>query len=270
MPIEQIEAIDRAPLVALDALARAVWQDFGIGKLTEAEASTITEAIEARRRALRRPVQAHAPLRVSVVREGAEPAPATNVASPAASPPGAARYRDRGPRQLVLRIPRPATYDRARSRERRRRLAYSGPMPSHLADQFTPGEMAVMRIVADEHRDRGGCARSVGEIAARAGVCVRTVQNALRHAERIGLVSITERRRPGVRSLTNIVRVISREWLAWIEHHGKRRERQGIGCKAVQATEKQGFIKGVGGKGRAAGGPKRGVCEGRREKASCG
>ena len=58
-------------------------------------------------------------------------------------------------------------------------------MPSHLADQFTPGEMAVMRIIADEHRDRGGCARSIGEIAARAGVCPRTVQNALRHAERI-------------------------------------------------------------------------------------
>ena len=49
MPIEQIEAISRAPLAALDALARAVWQDFGAGKLTEAEASTITEAIEARR-----------------------------------------------------------------------------------------------------------------------------------------------------------------------------------------------------------------------------
>ena len=70
MSIKQhVANIGRAPLAALDALARAVWQDFGTGKLTEAEAEAITEAIEARRRALRRPIQAHAPLRVSV-REG--------------------------------------------------------------------------------------------------------------------------------------------------------------------------------------------------------
>ena len=81
MSIEQhVADIGRAPLAALDALARAVWQDFGTGKLTEAEASTITEAIEARRRALRRPAQAHSPLRVSVVREGVERALEANVA----------------------------------------------------------------------------------------------------------------------------------------------------------------------------------------------
>jgi hypothetical protein len=65
MLADKIEAIDRTPLAALDALARAVWQDFGAGKLTDAEASTLTEAIEARRRALRRPVQAHSPLKLA-------------------------------------------------------------------------------------------------------------------------------------------------------------------------------------------------------------
>ena len=161
----------------------------------------------------------------------------------------------RGPRQLALRIPRSVTYDRARSRERRRRLAYSGPMPAHLVQSFTPTEVAVLRMVADEHRDRGGCDRSIDEIAARAGVCRRTVQNALCHAERLGLVSITERRIAGRRNLSNIVRIVSREWLAWIEHHSKTGARHGrtsvpaarhggrdvahgIGCTTVHGTEK--------------------------------
>jgi hypothetical protein len=140
---------------------------------------------------------------------------------------------------LVFRIPRPATYDRAKSHERRRRLAYSGPMPASLAARFTPAEVAVLRVIADEHRDRGGCARSVDEIAARAGVCRRTVQNALRHAERLGLVMITERRQSANRNLPNIVRVVSREWLAWLEHRGRG------GCKTVHATEKVGFQEGL-------------------------
>ena len=70
MSIEQIEAIGRAPLATLDALARAVWYDFGAGKLIEAEAAALSDAIEARRRALRRPIQAHAPLLVSVEGRG--------------------------------------------------------------------------------------------------------------------------------------------------------------------------------------------------------
>jgi DNA-binding CsgD family transcriptional regulator len=165
----------------------------------------------------------------------------------------------------VLRIPSPATYDRARSRERRCRLAYSGPMPAHLAQSFTPAEVAVLRIIADEHRDRSGCDRSVDEIAARAGVCRRTVQNALRHAERLGLVSITERRVVDRRNLPNIVRVVSREWLAWIEHHSKTRVRHGrasvpaarhgvrdvaheIGCRTVHPTDKACSFKGIEGR----------------------
>ena len=134
-----------------------------------------------------------------------------------------------------------------------------------LAAAFMLAKVAVLRIVVDEHWDRGGCDRSVDEIAARAGVCRRTVQNALRHAERLGLVSITERRVAGRRNLPNIVRVISREWLAWIEHHraktGARHGRasvpdvrhgvtgvgRDIGCTAVHPTDKVCSVKGIGG-----------------------
>ncbi len=224
MPVDQhVETIMRAPAAALDDLARAVWQDLAAGRVTEAEADAIVTAIEERRRAARKPAGGLTVPRVVVVREDDKQAPAGNVAglrnrggtSPVSSNLGGALPRgSHGPRQLTLRIPRPATYDRRESLRRRRRLAYSGPMPARLADQFTPAEVAVLRIIADEHRDRGGCARSIGEIAARAGVCPRTVQNALRHAERLGLVPITERRRPGARNLPNIVRVVSRGWLA--------------------------------------------------------
>src|SRR5918912_1425820 len=112
---------------------------------------------------------------------------------------------------------RPAAEPSGRPYRPIRRLAYRGPMRAALAAASTPAEVAVLRVVADEHRDRGSCDRSIDEIAARAGVCRRTVQNALRHAERLRLVSIQERRREGSRNLPNIVRVISREWLAWLE-----------------------------------------------------
>jgi hypothetical protein len=164
------------------------------------------------------------------------------------------------------------TVDRIRSRERRRRLAYSGPLPARLAAAFTPAEVAVLRIVADEHRDRGGCARSIDEIAARAGVCRRTVQNALRHAEHLGLVSIMERRREGARNLPNVVRVVSREWLVWLKHHTKAREQQVTGCKAVHPTENKSFSRdSAGNEGKATAsatrrhydrGPNRARCQG--------
>src|SRR3712207_4597132 len=131
MPIGQIETIMRAPAAALDTLARAVWQDHAAGRLADAEAQQLAETIEARRQALRRPGKGPAVLRVAVTREETRTA-----ASEAPRP--VPRPRHHVPQQLVLRIPRPPTYDRGRSIERRRTLAYSGCMPPHLRDQFTP------------------------------------------------------------------------------------------------------------------------------------
>src|SRR5919206_2001279 len=72
---DKIEAIGRAAWASLDGLARAVWQDLGAGTITSAEASSIIEAIEARRRALRRPAGGLSVPRVQVVHEGAERPP---------------------------------------------------------------------------------------------------------------------------------------------------------------------------------------------------
>src|ERR687884_1225710 len=182
MLTDKIEAISRLPLTALDDIMRAALTDHIAGRLSDDEAQAIYEAVEARRKALRRPIQAHSPLKVAVVREGAERPPVTNVEPRRAARPG--------PRQLTLRIPRPATYDRACSRERRRRLAYSGPMPARLAAYFTPGELAALRVIADEVRDHGKCDLTLGKIGGRAGVGRTTVQNAIRVTVRPGLMSV--------------------------------------------------------------------------------
>src|SRR5262249_62105804 len=69
--------------------------------------------------------------------------------------------------------------DKQASGERRHRLAYSGVMPHHLAARLTPGDMAVMRVVADEYRRQGRCELARDEVAARAGVCPMTVRRAM-------------------------------------------------------------------------------------------
>ena len=74
-------------------------------------------------------------------------------------------------------------------------------MPPALACKFTVSELAVLRIVGDEVRQHGQCARCVDEIVARAGVCRRMVQNAIREAARLGLLAIEERRREGRHNL---------------------------------------------------------------------
>lgn len=99
---------------------------------------------------------------------------------------------------------------------RRRQLAASGPMPPAIAANFTTAELAVMRIVLDEIRLKGRCDRSVAEIAARAGCCRTSAQNAIRAAVTLGLLRVTERRLSGWRNLTNVIVLVSPEVRAWI------------------------------------------------------
>jgi hypothetical protein len=188
-------AIAAAPLKALDHLGREVWAAHGAKLLDDAETSAALEAIQARHKHAR-PKHAEA-----------------NPLLPAAS------YPKPRPR-------RPQSPDRRASIERRRRLVASGPLPPAMAARFTWGEQAVMRIVGDECRQHGTCSLHVDAIAARAGVHRTTVQNALREAQgRSGnapLVHVQERRRKGQRSLTNIIKVVSTEWAAWLRRGPRR------------------------------------------------
>ena len=197
MFVDQItEAIARASLAGCDGLARDLWKAYSAGVLPDADTEALSAAIEARRRTLR----------------GGAGQPAASSQKPPLSRP------TRFPPRRVQVSP-----DRRKSIERRRHLAASGPMPPALAARFTTGELAVLRVVVDELVENGLCSRSLAEISARAGVCRTTAQNAIRRAAKLGLASIEERRRPGRKNLPNLVRVVSREWLTWIEMGGGRR-----------------------------------------------
>src|SRR6185503_19677022 len=123
---------------------------------------------------------------------------------------------------------------------RRRHLAASGPMPPALACKFTVSGLAALRIIGDEVRQHGQCARCVDEIAARAGVCRRMVQNAIREAARLELVTIEERRREGRRNLPNVIRIVSKESSSWLARGGRSSRPAAeplIGCKKLRPTD---------------------------------
>jgi hypothetical protein len=198
-------------LAHVDELARDLWQAYGAGTISDADAESLAARIEDRRREIR-------------------PKDKTAVRVPDL-PRIAASF-------FPAKTKNPTSPDRAVSRDRRRRLACSGPMPPALACRFTTGQLAVLRIVGDEFRDRGACELSLGAIAARAGVCVTLARDAIRLAAGDGLLIIEERRQHRAKNLPNRVRVVSREWITWL------RRGPGGGSKKMGATD-IGFPKTV-------------------------
>ena len=145
-------AIDGArTLTRLDHLSRSIWQGLTAGAVVDDDAQALAERLHARRSVLRGEIK---PVGIPVGRPSIFP-----------------------PRRLQRAPKRPFAI------ARRRHLAASGPMPPALACKFTVSELAVLRIIGDEVSQHGQCDRCVDEIAARAGVCRRMVQNALREGE---------------------------------------------------------------------------------------
>lgn len=223
-------AIDAARTLArMDELARRIWQGHASGALDDEAAQALAERLHERRKAVRGTI---VPVGVPVGRVSLFP-PRRPVRSP----------------------------DRWASLTRRRQLAASGPMPPALAARFTTGQLAVLRIVGDEVARQGACALCLDAIAARAGVCRRLAQGAIRLAEGDGLLVVQERRHEGRRNDPNVVRVLSREWLAWLRRgrgsvsktrpslHGSAAQVRGdataavlsssIGCKRLRPTDSQ-------------------------------
>src|SRR3954470_18924128 len=183
-------AIDGArTLTRLNHLSRSIWQGLVAGAVADDDAQALAERLHARKSILRGEIK---PVGIPLGR-------------PSIFPP---RRPQRAPQRPVAIV-------------RRRHLAASGPMPPALACKFTVSELAVLRIIGDEVRQHGQCARCVDELAARAGVCRRLVQNAVREAARLGLLTIEERRREGRRNLPNVIRIVSKEWTTWLARGGR-------------------------------------------------
>ena len=223
--------VEAAPRAALPAVTAALWRAYGDGKVTEAEAESLSGIIDARRSS------------EAGQKSGQGPNPtATADAGLTLSPPNRAER----PRRAVGSRPRTDT-----SMERRRRWAASGRLPPAIAARFTLAEQAVLALVAAETARRKDCRLSIENMAAVAGVCRSTVKNAIREARQLGLLTVEERQITGFRNDTNVLRIISPEWLAWIRLARKggggspppaRREdrhgptSQGVGVKSVTST----------------------------------
>ena len=76
--------------------------------------------------------------------------------------------------------------------ERRRRWTSSGWLPPQLAARFTMAEAAVLSTIAAEVARRGLCRLTIGHIASLAGVSRTTVQNAVRQAAALGILTSEE------------------------------------------------------------------------------
>lgn len=122
------------------------------------------------------------------------------------------------------------------SMARRRRWAASGRLPPGLAARFTLAEAAVLAVVSCEVARRGDCRLHIDHIAAVAGVSRSTVKNAIRQARKLELLTVEERAQTAWRNLSNIVRIVSREWTAWIKL-ARRAPSNGGGVKSVTSTD---------------------------------
>jgi hypothetical protein len=85
-------------------------------------------------------------------------------------------------------------------------------MPPALATKFTISELAVLKIAGEEVIKHGVCTLCIDALAAMAGTCPTVVRSAFDIAEGLALLTVQERRRPGQRSLTNVIHIISAEW----------------------------------------------------------
>jgi hypothetical protein len=63
---------------------------------------------------------------------------------------------------------------------------------------------------------------NVDELAARAGRCRSIAKRAVRFAEAIGLISVLRRPRSGRKHLPNLIRIMRRDWIDWLNKGNRR------------------------------------------------
>ena len=182
----------------LDELSKQVWVGLARASFTEQEAQMLSEAIQARR----------------VLLQARRQPPA--IKSPL--------RRSKGPTGPSI--------------SRRRGWAASGAMPPQIASHFTSSEAAALSVIARAYQRGGICDWPIDKIAAIAGCSRTSVQNALREAKRLGLISVQERRHRGRSSETNLVKVVSPEWLVWLRLNKGSAKGGGSGFNNLSSTNK--------------------------------
>lgn len=190
----------------IDGIVRGIWASYGT-ELNDDECAFLTEAANNRR-----------PLG-----RAASMVPGVVTMKPVGRLNG--RLGSIFPRRKPQRSP-----DRKASRERQRMLGGAGHLPPQVRQHYTQGERAVLYVIATEVKRSGVCDWPLGKIAAMAGVCRTTAQNAMREAQRHAHIIVEQRPVPGRKNLTNVVKIISREWSAWIK-------RGPIGFKTFDPTK---------------------------------
>jgi hypothetical protein len=95
--------------------------------------------------------------------------------------------------------------------QRRRDLANSLHIPAELATPFTEGEMAALKIIADEHVRCGACTLARDTITALSCTSRTVVTDAIRTAEAAGLLKREQIRGRG-RRYTNITIIWRSGW----------------------------------------------------------
>jgi hypothetical protein len=179
-------AISCAQFSDLNDLSHKLWKAHAAGQLDDATAQGLAEQLEAKRPKQGAPVSRFRPATTTALK------------------------RQRSP-------------DKQASIERRRRLARVSPVPKEHWGEFTTSQHAVITVTIDEVQRSGWCALCIDAIAAKAGTCRTIVRMAWRKARNLGLLFVTERRRRGQKSLTNVVRVLCKRWHAWIAKIGLRK-----------------------------------------------
>jgi hypothetical protein len=170
----------------LQAAAALIWEALGLGRLDDEEATYLGACVDRRR---------------GVSRQTA-PMAMTHLGGQVT------KFFPRKPQRSP---------DREASRDRRRTLGGSSVLPPELRRTFSEGERAVLCVIASEVKRQGWCDWPIDKIAALAGVCRTMVQNTLRNAWANGCITVLERKRPGLKNLSNVVKLACKKWLAWLK-----------------------------------------------------
>lgn len=214
----------------IDNTMRAVWASYAKGEVSDEEATFLGSAADNRRPLGRR-------------------TPGSGHAKPIGRLAG--RLGSIFPRRKPQRSP-----DRKASRERQRMLGGAGHLPPQVRQHYTQGERAVLYVISTEVKRTGVCDWPIAKIAAMAGVCRTTAQNAMREAQRLAHIIVEARPVPGKKNLTNVVKIISREWCAWLK-------RGPIGFKTLDPTKNIDIQKEGSARAERPQGAIRGVYEAR-------